>query len=79
MLENYGWERQMEEGVYLQGRGGGTPRSAKSGSEKNRSRERGRRHSFLMHDHKHKLLAQAKKTSSRNNAPRKFLLRKPTN
>lgn len=27
------------EGVYLQGRGGGTPRSAKSGSEKRRAEE----------------------------------------
>lgn len=50
----------MEEGVYLQGRGGGTPRSAKSGSERKRSRERGRRHSFLMHDHIHRNLAKAK-------------------
>lgn len=32
----------MEEGVYLQGRGGGTPRSAKSGSEENTSGERGK-------------------------------------
>lgn len=31
--------RERQEGVYLQGRGGGIPRSAKSGSEKRRAEE----------------------------------------
>lgn len=38
----------MKEEVNLLGKGGGTPKSPKSGSEKNKSRER---HSFLMSDH----------------------------
>lgn len=67
-------QRQKErEGVYLQGRGGGTPKSAKSGSEK-RAEEEGWR-SFLIHDYKIRILTETK-TTGRNKAPRHFLLRK---
>lgn len=38
------------EGVYLQGRGGGTPKSAKSGSEERAEEGQDEVHSFLMQD-----------------------------
>lgn len=64
-------ERERE-GVYLQGRGGGTPKSAKSGSE-NRAKE-GWGHSFLIHDYKSRILTEAKTT--RCNNVLRFLQRK---
>lgn len=78
------WQRQKErkeeteaererEGVYLQGRGGGTPKSAKSGSEERA--EEGRGHSFLIHDYKIRILTEAKTTRC-NNVRGNFLQRK---
>lgn len=62
--------RRETEWVYLQGRGGGTPKSAKSGSEKRA--EEGWGHSFLIHDYKNRILTGAK-TTRYNNVMRKFL------
>lgn len=59
------------EGVYLQGRGGGTPMSAKSGSEERA--EEGWGHSFLIHDYKIRIFAKAK-TTRYNNVLRNWII-----
>lgn len=68
-------ERQRER-VYLQGRGGGTPKSAKSGSEERAEEEgKGWGCSYLIHDYKIRILTKARTTRC-NNVLRSCLQRK---